>query len=306
MNLQNIMVAPFRKERDKAWEKSTMNLTATVDKIRNDRQHGASQLTRQALELIEQTALHDSSDNIDAFQALIFSLLSELALCRPTMVSIANVVNQYQNKLQQQLSSSPDLHTLREMAIKLARDYLNELETSRQKVIENGASLISAGMTIMTCSYSSVIIACLLQARRQGKSFNLLAAQSQLSPHHPAYGEIMVEEPAQQNVPGQVFPDSDVENLVKKTDLILLGADAVLADGSLINGYPSLNMAQAAFDSPKSIPVYVLCETLKFTAQTLPVSEEGFATVPKAYLTGIITEKGKITPEAVKSYLEIR
>lgn len=268
-----------------------MNIKAEVDKIKNDRQHGANQLTRQALELIEQTALHDSSDNIDAFQALMSSLLSKLALCRPTMVSIANAVNQYRSKLQQQLSSSLDLPALREMAVKLARDCINELETSRQQVIENGASLISAEMTIMTCSYSSVVIACLLRARRQGKSFNLLAAQSQLLPHHLAYGEIMVGELAQQNVPGQVFPDSDVENLVKKADLILLGADAVLADGSLINGYPSLNMAQAAFDSPKSIPVYVLCETLKFATQTLPVSEEGFDTVPKAYLTGIITER---------------
>lgn len=268
-----------------------MNLKTAVKKIRNDHKHGASQLTRQALELIEQTTLHDRSDNIETFQALMSSLLSEPALCRPTMVSIANAVNKYRSKLEQQLSRSPDLPALREMAVNLARDCINELETSRQQVIENGAALISSEMTIMTCSYSSVVIACLLQAQRQGKSFNLLVAQSQLSPHHPAYGELLMGELAQQNVPGQVFPDSDVENLLGRTDLILLGADAVLADGSLINGYPSLNMAQAAFASPKSIPVYVLCETLKFTAQTLPVSEEGFDTVPAAYLTGIITER---------------
>jgi len=283
-----------------------MNINAAVDKIKNNRQHGASQLTRLALELIEQNARHDSSDNIDAFQALMSSLLDELSLCRPTMVSITNAVNQYRSKLQQQLSSSLDLPALRAMAVKLARDCINEQETSRQQVIKNGASLISTEMTIMTCSYSSVVIACLLRARRQGKSFNLLAAQSQLSPHHPAYGKLLIEELAQQNIPGQVFPDSDVENLVKKADLILLGADAVLPDGSLINGYPSLNMAQAAFASPKSIPVYVLCETLKFTAQTLPVSEEGFDTVPATYLTGIITEKEIIAPDAIKLYQEIR
>ncbi len=34
-----------------------MNIKAAVDKIKNNRQHGARQLTRQALELIEQTAL---------------------------------------------------------------------------------------------------------------------------------------------------------------------------------------------------------------------------------------------------------
>jgi len=53
-----------------------MNIKAAVDKIRNDRQHGASQLTRMALELVEQTARHDGSDNIDAFQALMSSLLA--------------------------------------------------------------------------------------------------------------------------------------------------------------------------------------------------------------------------------------
>ena len=161
-------------------------------------------------------------------------------------------------------------------------------------------------MTILTCSYSSVVIACLLRARRQGKSFNLLAAQSQLSPHHPAYGELLIEELAQQNIPGQVFPDKDVENLVGMAGLVLLGADAVLADGSLINGYPSLKMARAAYNTTKSVPVYVICETLKFTTQTFSVSEEGFDTVPAAYLTGIITEKEIIAPAAVKSYQEIR
>lgn len=283
-----------------------MNITAAVDKIKNDRQHGAGQLTRQALELIEQTARHDSSDNINAFQTLMSSLLAELAFCRPTMVAIANAVNQYRNKLQQQLSSSPDLPTLRQMAAKLARDCINELETSRQQVIENGVSLISTGMTIMTCSYSSVVIACLLLARRQDKSFNLLAAQSQLSPHQPAYGELLMGELARQGISGQAFPDRNMESLVKEADLILLGADAVLTDGSLINGYPSLNMARTAFDSAKIIPLYVLCETLKFTTQTFSVSEEGFDTVPADYLSGITTEKGIITPDAVKSYLEIR
>ncbi len=280
-----------------------MNIKAAVDKIKNDRQHGASQLTRLALELVEQTALHDDSDNIKAFQALMSSLLAELAFCRPTMVSIANAVNQYRSKLEQRLSSSPDLPALHEMAVNLARDGINELETSRQQVIENGVSLISAEMTIMTCSYSSIVIACLIHAWRQGRSFNLLAAQSQLSPHHPAYGEILVGELNQQNISGQVFSDRDVENLVGKADLVLLGADAVLADGSLINGYPSLNMAQAAFNSPKNIPVNVACETFKFTNQNLSAFEEGFDVVPASYLTVIITEKGIITPHTVKSYL---
>lgn len=305
MKLQNNGDSFWKWEGESLGE-SKVNLKAVVDKIRNDRQHGASQLTRQALELIEQTALHDGSDNVEAFQTLMSSLLSELALCRPTMVSIANAVNQYRSKLQQQLSSSPDLPALRQMAVNLARNYLNEVETSRQQVIENGASLISSEMTIMTCSYSSIVIACLLHARRQDRSFNLLAAQSQLSPHHPAYGEALVGELGQKNVPGQVFPDRDVENLVERADLVLLGADAVLADGSLINGYPSLNMARAAFNSAKNVPVYVICETLKFTTQTFSVSEEGFDTVPPAYLTGIITKNEIIAPDAVKSFQEIR
>jgi translation initiation factor eIF-2B subunit delta len=77
-------------------------------------------------------------------------------------------------------------------------------------------------------------------------------------------------------------------------------------NGSLINGYPSLNMARVAFDSAKNIPVYVLCETLKFTTQKFPLSEKGFDTVPAVYLTGIITEKEIIAPDAIKLYQEIR
>ena len=43
-----------------------MNINAAVDKIKNNRQHGASQLTRLALELIEQNARQRSKPGVVA------------------------------------------------------------------------------------------------------------------------------------------------------------------------------------------------------------------------------------------------
>jgi hypothetical protein len=74
-----------------------------------------------------------------------------------------------------------------------------------------------------------------------------------------------------------------------------------------------LHIAIAASGHRTLRPVIELCSRVDWPLgfYTLlccifPASEEGFDTVPAAYLTGIITEKGIITPDAVKSHLDIR
>ena len=58
-------------------------------------------------------------------------------------------------------------------------------------------------------------------------------------------------------------PASEV---VDRADMVLVGADAVTVD-SVVNGAPTAELAAAALDR---VPLYVVCETIKFTDEAAP------------------------------------
>jgi translation initiation factor 2B subunit (eIF-2B alpha/beta/delta family) len=217
------------------------------------------------------------------------------------MASISNAMKMYTCRLRQQAASIEDLPVLQQTAVNLCRDLSKEIEQARLKVIEEGVQLILPNMTVMTCSYSSAVVACLIQACQKGHRINLLAAQSKSTSNGLAYGELLAQELAEENIFCQVFSEASINDLLTRTDIILLGADAVLSNGSLVNGYPSLALAQAAFASSKAIPVYTLCETIKFASDSSPILEEGCDMIPGIYLTGIITEKGVVKPASLRN-----
>ena len=90
-----------------------------------------------------------------------------------------------------------------------------------------------------------------------------------------------------------------------KADKALVGADSILADGTLINGRPTSNLAKAASD--KKIPFYCVCETNKFDIQNHRSKhdelEPGFEMIPSTSITGIITEQGLMNPDQVIDFI---
>ncbi len=99
----------------------------------------------------------------------------------------------------------------------------------------------------------------------------------------------------------EIVPDGDIKQNMPRVGKVLVGADSILADGTLINGIPTYELASAARES--DIPVYSVCETAKFNAQGQIELEEGFDRIPPDLVTGIITERGLIRPEEVSGHI---
>ena len=92
-------------------------------------------------------------------------------------------------------------------------------------------------------------------------------------------------------------PASEV---VERADLVLVGADAVTSD-SVVNGAPTAELAAAAVDR---VPLYVVCETIKFTDDVATVP--GYDHVPLEQVTDVITENGRLSRPAIADYLTRR
>ncbi|GAH63360.1 unnamed protein product, partial [marine sediment metagenome] len=98
--------------------------------------------------------------------------------------------------------------------------------------------------------------------------------------------------------------DIAIKDCITEVRKVLVGADSVLRDGSLINGLPTYELALAA---KGKLPFYVVCETLKFNprvSSTQVKLEEGFDLTPPELITGIITEAGAFKPENLAPHMK--
>ncbi|MBM2815513.1 MAG: hypothetical protein HW421_2275 [Ignavibacteria bacterium] len=83
------------------------------------------------------------------------------------------------------------------------------------------------------------------------------------------------------------------EQLISTSEIfscILTGADKILLDGSVVNGFPSLEVAKL---NQKKIPFYVIGESFKYSSsQSI---EDGFDIIPAEFITKIFSDE--IFPE---------
>jgi len=266
-------------------------MNAAINEIKNDKINGASYLTDKALEALKNGVQTSQARNPEEFLGEISDLTSGLMECRPVMASIGNCSSRFMLELQQYSAIGPDLNSLREFSLLIVQSIRDDIAQARTETIEAGAGLIANGDIIMTCSYSSTIVQTMVRAHEQGKSFRTLVARSQEFTEDIAYGEKMASELCGQGIECHVFSDDDIREKAQQADKIIVGADAILLDGSLLNGYPTAELALAAGDA--NLPFYTVCESHKFLRRGIPETiEKGFNLVPSRLITGIVTEKG--------------
>src|SRR5207249_388914 len=133
-----------------------------------------------------------------------------------------------------------------------------------ERTARNAAEKLTAGSVVFTASYSqSVRDACRLAAR-EGCLGRLLVTESADAKGY-SHGRLLAESLASTGVIADVIADAEAPNRVAEADVLWLGADTVLEDGSILNGAPSLAVAAAARAAGR--PVRVICESAKLVSE---------------------------------------
>lgn len=254
-----------------------------MEAIRADNTSGAGQLTRRALGTLQSAVTNLPYSGPEDYRSALIEIARQMTMLRPNMHSI----NYYMTGFLEEFSGYPADSDLPASARELTAKLVRQWEEAGRRLTVAGARLIKSSSTILTASYSSAVIRSLTQAHRDGKNFDLFIARSQTASHQPAYGCNMAQELTGQGIVSKLINDTETADFIGKCDMVLLGADSVLADGSVINGYPSRIIATLA--PSYSVPVYVLCETSKFTDQLCVPPEPGFDLIPAELISAIIT-----------------
>lgn len=256
-----------------------------------DRESGASQMAALALEIIRSAVRSSQAEGADHLAAEIQEVASAMAECRPAMAAIKNTVLRFQDKMNEISTRGLSVEMLKRNYEACLDELQQELIASKDRNILNVARAIKPGAIIVTCSYSSTLIEAIKKACAGGKRLQVRISPSRL-------GSIDYGERTSQNLLAcgeacQVVDDAKTEEALEGADMVLLGADTVFSDGSVLNGYPSLELAQAAKVHEPPVPVYIAADSSKFTAgPAAKGTEPGFDLVPGYLIEGFITEDG--------------
>ena len=224
-----------------------------IHDLKTDKTSGASELIEIALEILE-AQLHTIKDpNID-IKEVIFEISKELFNIRPSMAPIINTIGYFIHDLEF-FSKQTLLEKLKTFPAERIR-IDNALTSSFHSFLDR---FEGKKLNIMLISYSTTIIKHLKENIKNDFTFYVLESRPLLEGRRTA--EILSS-----NFETHLIADSAMGKFIKKVDIVLLGIDSVLRDGSIVNKIGSYPLACIAAANNKD--VYAVGDSYKYNLKS--------------------------------------
>jgi ribose 1,5-bisphosphate isomerase len=272
-----------------------MNFLKTAKAIRRLEIQGAEQIALAAiLSLNSCRSLKDFND-----------ALNLLGKSRPTEPCLRNALFFVQHKIDKKNFKDSLM-----FAVNYCKEYFN---SSNLKIIDFGVNRIMKEKVIFTHCHSSTVTQIIINASNIRKN---IVHNTETRPF--MQGRITAKELAEAGITVRHFVDSAARIAIKDSDIVLLGCDAIAADGHVINKIGSEIVCEIADRHEK--PVYICTVGWKFDGKTafgfeetleerfksevwdkppknVEVSNIVFERIKPKLITGIISEFGICTIE---------
>lgn len=236
---------------------------------------------------------------------------------RPTEPAMRNGLNYIINKLKKSKNDISSQEHILEFIDHYKNKYARMIENSKRRIAEIGARRIPSleegvpDFIVMTHCHSSVVAGILIEAKRQGKKFKVINTETQPR----LQGRKTVKKLIKEGIPVTHVVDSAMRWAVNhfEVDLILIGADSITSEGTILNKIGSRLLALVAHE--EHVPFYVATPLLKYNPETsfgmleviemrdireiwekppegIEILNPAFETVSRRYIDGLITEAG--------------
>jgi ribose 1,5-bisphosphate isomerase len=285
-----------------------------VHAIRRDKTHGASHLARQALAALRLSAQHLPASGPEQLKARLMELVKILIEARPSMAALQGAALRFVECLNRVEKKRRTLPSFRSHLQREVEKLIKALGHARNCTAQRAARLIRQNQAILTHSYSATC----LEAFRYGRR---LIGQLYVTESRPRFeGRDTAAQAARLGIPVTIITDAEAGHFVAHCNLIVVGADSIVTDGSLINKMGTYLIALAA--RAHGVPFYVVSESIKISPrgrraieleekearEVLPPSHKiaarniYFDHTPARLITAIVTEFGVWTPAKVRQY----
>jgi len=279
--------------------------------ILRDRTHGAAVLAREALAAMKLATAGSVADERDSFLREMASLGSRLIALRPSMSApICNGIVRVFDAISQGAKKTRDVRELKEIACGAVDRLRKVTDENLRETVMHVSQAIPERATVLTHSYSETCLRALLACADKG--VRVYATESRPL----CEGRKMAESLQEGGVNVTLLTDAEAGHFMREMQMVLVGADTVLTNGSLINKMGTYLIAVAARD--RALPFRVACDTWKFLIERgVPELEEKgpeevvekatefavrniyFDITPARLIASFITEEGAMSPKKV-------
>jgi translation initiation factor 2B subunit (eIF-2B alpha/beta/delta family) len=220
--------------------------------LKNNRESGATSLA-----LLTLSALKDYLDAMPVQSAeKIETLCQALTTARPSMIALGNALQRWQKRLE-----VAEIDFKQQYLTQLVKVY-QQLADASEQVAAHAANLLKPGMTVLTHSRSSQVMALFEQALEQHQDFKVIVTVS--APGNE--GLLVASQLNRLDVPVTLITDAEMGLVMSEVDINISGCDSWLTDHHFVNKTGTLLQALAAQHFGK--PFWVLADSFKNSHQT--------------------------------------
>jgi len=290
---------------------------ASWEAIRSMKIRGAGRIAREAAAALAGAADAFSGRDAREFLDYMERVAAFMREARPTAVSLPNAISFVMRRLRD--ARPADVDAGRAIVKAAAREFIEYSSRAVDAIGELGARRLRNGDVVMTHCHSSAAAAVLSEARRAGKINRVYVKETRPRLQGLTAARILGEA----GLDVVLIPDSAVRYFMKDVDRVIVGADAVAANGAVVNKIGTSVVALAAKEA--RVNFYVAAETYKFSPKTIvgelvpiefrdpaevagkgwvadhpgiEVMNPAFDVTPAEYIDAIITERGVMSPYA--------
>jgi ribose 1,5-bisphosphate isomerase len=286
-----------------------------AEEIETMETRGAATIADAAASALATQARESDARTPAAFRAEMRAAAQHLLDTRPTAVSLPNALRYVLQRM-----DGDSVPALRQSVERASSAFCEQMDRAQDDLGEIGANRLRDGDRVMTHCHSTDAVACIAAAVEQGKE--LTAVVKETRPRRQ--GQITARELRDLGVPVTLIVDSAAHRYLSDVDHVLVGADAIAADGSVVNKIGTAGLAVNARD--RGTPVMVAAQTIKLHPDTMTghtvdiemrdesevidpgeraeigeisVENPAFDVTPPRHVDAIVTERGQFPPESV-------
>ncbi len=295
-------------------------LEKTFNDIRQMRVRGAGRIARAAVKALEEYSLTLNVSSKEEFIKSLEDAGEYLKGSRPTAVSLPNAINYVISNFKRELYKLENREAWIEAFRRSCEDFIEKSVNAIEKIGIIGAKRVRDGDVLLTHCNSEAALSVILSAHKLGKNIRVYCTETRPKFQGLTSASIL----SRNGVDVTLIVDSAVRYFMNKIDQVIVGADAITANGAVVNKIGTSLIALAAKESRSRF--MVAAESYKISPQTfygdliiieerpkyeivskdwlsrnkgVKVSNPAFDITPAEYVDAIITEVGIFPPQGI-------
>ena len=297
-------------------------LRAAIARIRDDRDHGASWLAREAAAAVAEASAPGTLDNDGERLERLRQAARAMATTRPSMAALANTVARIWSATRSAAGPGGETSTASARLRALhdaAKAQLRAWDEASAAIYRHARPLLRG--VLFTHSRSGTVEQVLshyaAEQREQGAQDDALPALWLTESRPGGEGVALARALAPAGWRITLIADAAVGMFAREAATVLVGADSIRADGGVVNKVGTYPLALAA--QRAGVPMFVLAESVKIAAPSAPLVLEAmdprellpepvpgvaarnpyFELTPAELVTATITERGRLARQDI-------